>query len=361
MMRFEKNIDDRKKLVRRLEELTGETSVYTFVPRCAYEVGPYTVEKNGTLTVEENAADRDILNTLLYEQMIVGELPEEAAETETEEAEAEETAPEEETEPAEEPQEPEPEEPEQEEPEPQEPEDEEADDEPEDSGEDDEEDELLEIGQEEPDCLNISFPASEHTGNSLRNLIHLVYSRGPMINKAVGTHFHVDKELIEALADDRCTYSPISLRMAVANYEREHSLGTAGIRITDDEVTLMGFPLTDDPDRTRACTELVTLMNKMAIKQKRIQAKEIDAENEKYAFRIWLLRLGMNGAEYKQTRKLLMENLDGNSAFRTEEDAEKFKAKEKEKRDALKAAKAAEGENTALEEMNAQNGGEDDE
>lgn len=162
-----------------------------------------------------------------------------------------------------------------------------------------------------------------------------------MINKAVGTHFHVDKELIEALADDRCTYSPISLRMTVANYESEHGLGTAGIRITDNEVTLMGFPLTDDPDRTKACTELATLMNKMAIKQKRIQAKEIDAENEKYAFRIWLLRLGMNGNEYKQTRKLLMENLDGNSAFRTEEDAEKFKAKEKEKRDALKAAKAA--------------------
>lgn len=103
----------------------------------------------------------------------------------------------------------------------------------------------------------------------------------------------------------------------------------------------MGFPLTDDPDRTKACTELATLMNKMAIKQKRIQAKEIDAENEKYAFHIWLLRLGMNGAEYKQTRKLLMENLDGNSAFRTEEDAEKFKAKEKQKRDALKAARAA--------------------
>lgn len=341
MMRFEKNIDDRKKLVRRLEELTGETSVYTFVPRCAYEVGPYTVEKNGTLAVEENAADLDILNTLLEEQMIVGELPEEAAETEEAvEAEAEEAEPEE--------------------PEPQEPEDEDADDEPEDSDEDDEEDELLEIGQEEPGYLNISFPASEHTGNSLRNLIHLVYSRGPMINKAAGTHFHVDKELIEALADDRCTYSPISLRMAVANYESEHGLGTAGIRITDEEVTLMGFPLTDDPDRTKACTELATLMNKMAIKQKRIQAKEIDAENEKYAFRIWLLRLGMNGTEYKQTRKLLMENLDGNSAFRTEEDAEKFKTKEKEKRDALKAAKAAEGENAALEEMDVQNGGEED-
>ncbi|MCC8103682.1 MAG: hypothetical protein LIP11_16010 [Clostridiales bacterium] len=201
MMRFEKNIDNRKKLVRRLEELTGETSVYTFVPRCAYEVGPYTVEKDSTLTVEENDADLDILNTLLGEQMIVGELPEEAAETEeaveaeAEEAEAEETAPEEETEPAEEPELHEPED-----------EDTEPDEEPENSGDGDD-DRLLEIGQAEPDYLNISFPASKHTGNSLRNLIHLVYSRGPMINKAVGTHFHVDKELIEALADDRCTYT----------------------------------------------------------------------------------------------------------------------------------------------------------
>lgn len=54
-----------------------------------------------------------------------------------------------------------------------------------------------------------------------------------------------------------------------------------------------------------------------------------------------LLRLGMNGDAYKPTRKELMENLGGHAAFRTPEEAEKAKAKNKAKREAQKT-KAAE-------------------
>jgi hypothetical protein len=45
-------------------------------------------------------------------------------------------------------------------------------------------------------------------------------------------------------------------------------------------------------------------------------AKPINTDNEKYAFRTWLIRLGMTGNEYKSTRKLLLQNLSGNGAFR---------------------------------------------
>ena len=82
-------------------------------------------------------------------------------------------------------------------------------------------------------------------------------------------------------------------------------------------------------------------MNQQAISQKRIQAKDVNDENEKYALRTWLLRLGMNGPDFKETRKILMENLSGHAAFRTDEEAQKFLAREKAKRDALKAAKLA--------------------
>ncbi|MCD8329909.1 MAG: hypothetical protein LUC27_04360, partial [Lachnospiraceae bacterium] len=61
--------------------------------------------------------------------------------------------------------------------------------------------------------------------------------------------------------------------------------------------------------------------------QKRIQPKEKHADNEKYAFRIWLVRMEMGGDEYKKTRKLLMENLSGHTAFRTPEAAERAKEK----------------------------------
>ena len=55
--------------------------------------------------------------------------------------------------------------------------------------------------------------------------------------------------------------------------------------------------------------------------------------------RIWLLRLGMNGPEYKDERRILMTNLSGNCAFRTEEDKERWQLRQNEKRDALKALK----------------------
>ena len=45
MMKFEKNIEERKVLVKRLGELTGIAPYYTKVPRCAYEIGAYTVEQ----------------------------------------------------------------------------------------------------------------------------------------------------------------------------------------------------------------------------------------------------------------------------------------------------------------------------
>ena len=43
------------------------------------------------------------------------------------------------------------------------------------------------------------------------------------------------------------------------------------------------------------------------------------AENEKYAFRCFLLRLGFIGEEYKVERKILLKNLTGSSAFKNGE------------------------------------------
>ena len=51
--------------------------------------------------------------------------------------------------------------------------------------------------------------------------------------------------------------------------------------------------------------------------QKRINAKEKEVDNEKYAFRCFLLRLGFIGAEYKAERKILLRNLSGSSAFKS--------------------------------------------
>ena len=55
---------------------------------------------------------------------------------------------------------------------------------------------------------------------------------------------------------------------------------------------------------------------KLSKDQKRVSATEKEVDNEKYAFRCFLLRLGFIGDEYKATRKILLRNLSGNSAWK---------------------------------------------
>ena len=62
-------IENRKAAAARLAEIIGGTSRYTKVPRCAYEVGPYFIEKDGTVTIPENA-DHAPLLTLAEEGLL---------------------------------------------------------------------------------------------------------------------------------------------------------------------------------------------------------------------------------------------------------------------------------------------------
>lgn len=302
MMKYEMNTDDRKVLVKRLGELTGVKPAYTYMPRCAYECEAYSVERNGDLMVEEADADANIINTLIAEGLIKGEAMEIATEEPTQDwvpdAEYEQEA---------------------------------------------EAESAVSLGvtdmEQQTDSLTISLPMTGHTGESLRRLVNMVYSRGMLLSKATGGAFSIDKELITALDEASTLVTAADFSTMLNEYTSEHG-GLTGLALEADKVSFTGFPLTKDPDRNSAFQQLTCLMNRMAIEQKRIQAKVVNDDNEKYAFRIWLLRLGMRGDEYKAARKALMENLSGHAAFRTKEEEEKWKARQKEKRDELKAAKA---------------------
>ena len=54
--------------------------------------------------------------------------------------------------------------------------------------------------------------------------------------------------------------------------------------------------------------------------------------SEKYCFRIWLNQLGLKGAEYASTRKLLTRNLSGSSAYSSQEKMEAYNKKRRETR-----------------------------
>ena len=61
---------------------------------------------------------------------------------------------------------------------------------------------------------------------------------------------------------------------------------------------------------------MISALCEMAKKQKRAITKECSMENEKFTMRLFLIRLGFIGDEYKAARKILLRNLSGNSSWR---------------------------------------------
>lgn len=65
MLKFELNVAERKTLAKRMEDLTGIHSYYTKAPLYAYDIGNYTIDRDGNLLVEpENADGYASMNTM---------------------------------------------------------------------------------------------------------------------------------------------------------------------------------------------------------------------------------------------------------------------------------------------------------
>ena len=88
------------------------------------------------------------------------------------------------------------------------------------------------------------------------------------------------------------------------------------IEIREDCIAFPWFDEVPAPEVVDVYTRFIAALCEMSIKQKRITAKEKEVENEKYAFRCFLLRLGFVGDEYKAARKILLKNLICSAAFK---------------------------------------------
>jgi len=137
-----------------------------------------------------------------------------------------------------------------------------------------------EADEEEAHGIAIQIPMAGFTETALQNLHTLVEAKGNLIKKALG---------VNALP----------------------------INQIDERLDFPWFAEDSSPEELNAYMHFVTALCEMAKKQKRITAKEKETDNEKYAFRCFLLRLGFIGAEYKGERKILLRNLSGSSAFRS--------------------------------------------
>lgn len=133
--------------------------------------------------------------------------------------------------------------------------------------------------QSENVALTVAMPRESFTDDALQNLQKLIDAKGSLIKKALG-------------------------------------IDNLPIEVDDERISFPWFPDVQDSETADVYTHFITALCDMAKKQNRITVKEKPADNEKYAFRCFLLRLGFIGQQYKTARKILLRNLSGSSAFK---------------------------------------------
>ena len=111
-----------------------------------------------------------------------------------------------------------------------------------------------------------------------------------------------------------------NLQKIIANkqilFQHAFRTDSTEIEITDEKINFTWFPYIVDGDDIAAYTQFISRLCDMARDAKRVSSKPTETDNDKYAFRCFLLRLGFIRKEYKTARKILLRNLTENSAFR---------------------------------------------
>lgn len=139
--------------------------------------------------------------------------------------------------------------------------------------------EVIEDVAVQQDKLTIAVPREIYTDTALENLQKIIENKQTLLQRA----FQTDSTEVE---------------------------------ITEQKINFAWFLYTEDGDEIAAYTQFISRLCDMAKDAKRVSSKPTETDNDKYAFRCFLLRLGFIGNEYKTARKILLRNLTGNSAFR---------------------------------------------
>ena len=132
--------------------------------------------------------------------------------------------------------------------------------------------------EDEPVALTISMPRDFFGEQGLENLLQIIENKETLLKHALNT---------ESLAVNEC----------------------------EETIEFPWFTVEKDGDGD-AYARFITTLCEFAKNLKRVVNKPDTSDNEKYAFRCFLLRLGMIGEEYKPVRKVLLRRLTGSSAFR---------------------------------------------
>ena len=165
------------------------------------------------------------------------------------------------------------------------------------------------------DNLELSIPMEGHTGNTLKNVVNMVSSKQHLIGMALGIEEpFMDQTFAEDLSI-KVTNTVEDFKVAIEELGLERC---RGINFDFEKNTYtFNFPLDRlQLEKITASAVLAARINEFAKEQKRTSYKATQDDNPKFALRTWLIRLGMKGKGYKGVRKALLENLEGNGAFR---------------------------------------------
>ena len=180
--------------------------------------------------------------------------------------------------------------------------------------------------------IHIHVDAGRYTPQTLRNLVNIIASKEDILYKAlridparlrwckktnerlIETINRKKPQTMEALKD---IWYAGSTRGRDEHYNdtRYHGLNLHST-FTKGTVEFRLFNSTTHAGEIKAYIQFCLAVSHQALTQKKASARKTVTDNEKYAFRCWMLRLGLSGDEFKTCRLHFLKHLEGNSAWR---------------------------------------------
>ena len=180
--------------------------------------------------------------------------------------------------------------------------------------------------------IHINVDASRYTPQTLRNLVNIIASKEDILYKALRIDparmrwcKKTNERLIEAINRKKPQTMEALKDIWYAGSTRgrdEHYNDTRyhGLNLhstfTKGTVEFRLFNSTTHAGEIKAYIQFCLAVSHQALTQKKASARKTVTDNEKYAFRCWMLRLGLSGDEFKTCRLHFLKHLEGNSAWR---------------------------------------------
>ena len=183
--------------------------------------------------------------------------------------------------------------------------------------------------------MHIHVGASDLTAQAASNLLNAVASKQDLIYKALKVHENRErycKKIGERFLKELNERKPQTLgELASVWYdepeiraiqEHEHyddsryCIVNLHALFTKGTVEFRVFNGTMHAGEVKAAIQFSLALMKQAKSTKKALYRPTETDNPKYTFRCWLLRLNLNGDEFKTCRHHLLKNLEGNAAWR---------------------------------------------